>query len=219
MRRFLIILCLIPFLVSAEVPATTPETPPVLSPSTTATSGLPTPALGTGTVPAYDADQDSGVEIPRIRLLHCDDEGASFEVTFPEVELDSHIINGKTYTRISLLGTTTEDLPGTVGLPVFRARLWVPPGATGVPTATVGGSYSRIVENPLPAPRWVEVGRGEITSLVPVYESDPSLLTLERPTVELGGVETVRGWRLAHILLRPVAHSDGRAIGHRRVRV
>ncbi len=219
MRRFPILLCLIPFLASAEVPAATPETPPVLSPDPGATTGLPIPALGTGTVPASTADQDSGVEIPRVRLLHCDSGGASFEVTFPEVELNSYVVNGKTYTRISLLGATTEDLPGTVGLPLFRARLWVPPGATPVPTATVHGSYGRTVENPLPAPRWVEVDQGEITSMVPVYEGDPSLLTLERPTVELSGIETVRGWRLAHILLRPVTHSNGRLTGHRRVRV
>ncbi|MCX7021488.1 MAG: hypothetical protein NTW26_04275, partial [bacterium] len=128
-------------------------------------------------------------------------------------------VGDETYTGIRVSGTSTEDLPGSVGLPVFRARLWIPPGAGTTVSELVLEPYSLNVDNPLPAPRWVESGEGDMVSMVPVYELDPTLASVARPTAESGEVETVRGWRLAQFLLRPVSYADGRLTGYRRIRV
>jgi hypothetical protein len=214
-----LLVCLLPLCTLADVPATAPVTSPVQSRSTEPVTPAPTVVGESAATPVTVLEEPSGAEIPRVRLLSCSDEGAAFEVSFPEAVLYEHVVEGEAYTGIHLAGTCTEDLPGSVGLPLFRARLWIPPGATPVPTATASSPYQRAVENPLPAPRWVVIGEGEITSVVPVYESDPKLSAVERPTVEPGETQTVRGWRLAHFLLRPVHYADGRLTGYRRVRV
>jgi len=198
------------------------------TPSALATSGSPStgpatsaPTLAQSASPSFIAASDSSETegIPSIELLYCDQDGASFEVTFPEAETYAAPVDGEVYTAIRVSGTTTEDLPGSVGLPVFRARLWIPPDANPAVSAQSFEPYSRSVDDPLPAPRWVEFGEGEMVSMVPVYELDPALASRPRPTVEPGAIETVRGWRLAHFLLRPVSYADGRLAGCRRIRV
>ncbi len=180
------------------------------------------PTLAQSASPSLVATSDDETDtegIPRVVLLSCDQDGASFEVTFPEAETYLETVEDTEYTGIRVAGTTTEDLPGSVGLPVFRACLWIPPGASATASAQTFEPYSRSVESPLPAPRWVESGDGEIVSMLPVYELNPALASASRSTVEPGEVETVRGWRLAHFLIRPVSYADGRMTGCRRIRV
>jgi len=200
-----------------------PDTPPAVETPTGPATGVPSFTQSASPSLTATADESETEGIPRVTLLSCDPDGASFEVTFPEGETYTEVlptpVGDETYTGIRVWGTTIEDLPGSVGLPVFRARLWIPPGASVAASAQTFEPYSRSVDNPLPAPRWVESGEGEMVSLVPVYELDPALASVARPTVEPGGVETVRGWRLAHFLLHPVGYADGRMTGYRRIRV
>jgi hypothetical protein len=220
-----------PTIALGAAPATTPETATRPAPSTGSATGVPTGTATTdqGDVTSSSASvaatsDDSETEgIPRVTLLSCDETGASFEVRFPQAETYTEPAGDdlitRSYTAIQLSGTDLEDLPGSVGLPVFRAQLFIPPGAGATVSAQSFEPYSENVDNPLPAPRWVESGEGEMVSMVPVYELNPALASLARPTAELGEVETVRGWRLAHFLIRPVSYAGGRMTGYRRIRV
>ncbi|MCX7020757.1 MAG: hypothetical protein NTW26_00515, partial [bacterium] len=109
--------------------AVAPDTPPAAEASTGPVTGVPTFAQNAAPSLTATSDETATEGIPRVTLLSCDPDGASFEVTFPEAETYTEPVGDETYTGIRVSGTSTEDLPGSVGLPVFRARLWIPPGA------------------------------------------------------------------------------------------
>lgn len=219
MTRLALILILLPAAVCLAAPTSLSASPPTELDDVHDGDSAAGTAASTAPVSVSPRTTPEGPAVPVVHLVSCDADGAVLSVEFPEARLVERLVEGRTYTEVVVPGAPAVSPEGEPLLPLFNTRLWVPPGSELRVSATGSDAYGRTVDNPLPAPELKIVEVNGLERIEEHYAAKARTVAVERPRAALTRTEIVRGWRLAHLELRPVALEGSSLRGYRRLRV